>query len=47
MISMMMYGAVLYATVTTVLWHVVLGVHHTGGGDVLPEHEPRSSFAYQ
>lgn len=47
MISIMMYGAVLYATVITVLWHAVLGVHHTGAGDVLPEHEHRSSFDYQ
>lgn len=42
-----MYGAVSYATVPTVLWHVVLGVHHTRGVGVLPEYEPRFSFDYQ
>lgn len=42
-----MYGAVLYPTVTTVLWHVVLGVNHTAGADVLPEYEPKFSFDYQ
>lgn len=47
MIEMMMYGTVLYATVTAVLWQVVLGVYHTGGVVVLPKYRHGFSLDYR
>lgn len=38
-----MYGTVLYATVTAVLWQVVLGVYHIGGVGVF--HKYRHGFS--
>lgn len=43
----MMYGTELYATVTAVLWQVVLGVYHIGGVGVLPKYRHRFSLDCQ